>query len=56
MRRPIRLRTDYARWGSTPPRDGVRFRPSADTADRLIGQGCALGLLIAVLLIAGGAL
>ena len=56
MSRPIRFRTDYARWPRALPRDGVRFRPASDTADRLIGWGCALGLLIAVLLIAGGAL
>ncbi len=56
MSRPIRFRADYARWPRALPRDGVRLRPASDTADRLIGWGCAVGLLIAVLLIAGGVL
>ena len=48
MSRPIRLRTDYARWQRATPRDGVRI--TADDADGLIGKLCCFGLLVVVAL------
>ena len=48
MSRPIRLRTDYARWQRAMPRDGVRL--TANDADGLIGKLCCFGLLVVVAL------
>jgi len=56
MNRPIRLRTDFARWSRTLPRDGVSFRATSDFADRLIGWGCGIGLILAVSALIAGVL
>ena len=44
MSRPIRLRTDYARWQRAMPRNGVQL--TADDADGLIGELCCFGMIV----------